>query len=242
MTCREVRNLSPLYFSGEMPAEERKRFSTHLAACPACEQEIEQYAQVDERLAASIGSDLPDSVRIEQAVRRQIAAARAQRRFFAAGAIAAGVALAIIGTYAFLRFATPPRLYTDAAEDHHAEVIEKQPRRWRSSAPEIETLVQQSGLSGAQVASLAPQGYSLELAKNCGIDGQRMLHLVFTNGVHRYSVFVRAQRTSPQKVRIYRSNSEEVASLDTGQFRAIVVTVGPKTECRELAEIAAAHL
>lgn len=242
MTCREVRNLSPLFFSGEMGAEERRRFSMHLAACPACEQETEQYAQVDERLVASIGSDLPDAARVEQAVRRNIAAVRARRRLFAAGAIAAGLALAIVGTYAFLRSATPPRLYADAAEDHHAEVIEKEPRRWRSSASEIEALAQQSGLSRAQAASLAPQGYTLELAKNCRIDGQRMLHLVFTNGVKRYSVFVRPERASPQKMRIYGSNSEEVASMDTGQFRAIVVTVGPQAECRELAKIAAAHL
>lgn len=242
MTCREVRNLSPLYLSGEMGAEERKHFSKHLAACVACEQEIEQYAQVDERLAASMGSELPDAARIEDAVRRNIAAERSRRRFVAAGAIAASVALAIVGTFAFLHLTTPPRMFADAAEDHHTEVVEKQPRRWRSSAPEIEGLAQQIGLSRAQAASLAPQGYSLELAKNCAIDGQRMLHLVFTNGVRKYSVFVRPQHSAPRQVRIYRSNSEQVASLDTAQFRAIVVTEGPRAECRELAGVAAAHL
>jgi len=242
MNCRDVRDLTPLYLSGEMNGEARQRFAAHLAGCPVCGREIEEQALLDERLAGVLSQELPDTTRIEQFVRRQMPASQSRRRRIARGAVAASVVAAIAGSYGLWRLAPAPRWYADAARDHLAEVVERQPRHWRSGAAEIESLAVQSGLSFAQASGLAPAGYWLERAKICGIDGQRMLHLVFTNGTREYSIYVGPHRGVHEGVRMARRNAEQVAGFDTGRFRALVVTVGPAAECEELAHLAAERL
>jgi anti-sigma factor RsiW len=242
MNCRDVRSLTPLYLSGEMDGETRGRFAAHLAACPACGREIEEQAAVDERLVKALLRESPDTTRIERTVRRRIADVQSRRRWMARGAIAASVLTAISGIYGLWHATSAPRRYADAARDHRAEVVDRQPRRWRSDATEIETLTAQNGLSFAQASGLAPTGYWLEHAKTCGIDGQRMLHLVFTNGTQEYSIYVGPHRSVREGVRIVRRNSEEVAGFETGRFRALVVTDGEAAECNKLARMAAERL
>lgn len=242
MNCGEIRNLAPLYLSGEISEEQRQSFAHHLAACPACEAEIERQSTLDARLLAAFCEESPDTSRIEQSLLRHIASAQSRKRWMGAGAIAAGVIAALMGSYALLRPSPAPRSYADAARDHWAEVVEKQPRHWRSGPAEIETLAAQSGLSVVQVEALAPAGYWLEHAKTCGLDGQRMLHLVFTNGTQEYSLYVRPHQSTKERVRIVRSNSEQVAGFETGHFTAFVVTVGPAAQCEELAQLTATRL
>jgi len=212
-----------------MDDEARQRFAAHLAACPECELEIEG-------LAAVLLREAPDTSRVEEAVRRRMAASRSRRRW----ALAAGVLVAMVGSYEWLAWA--PRRYVDAARDHRAEVVERQPRRWRSGAAEIEVLAAGNGLTLAEAAGLAPEGYRLEHAKICGIDGQRMLHLVFTNGTREYSIYVSPDRSAQEGVRRVERDAEQVAGFETGRFRALVVTVGPAAECEELARLAAGRL
>jgi len=242
MNCGEVRNLAPLYLSGEMSEEQRQSFASHLAACPECEAEIERQSTLDARLLAALCEESPDTSRIEQSLRRHIASTQSHKRWMGAGAVAASLIAALVGSYALLRPSPAPGSYADAARDHWAEVVEKQPRHWRSGPAEIEALGAQSGLSIAQITALAPAGYRLEHAKTCGLDGQRMLHLVFTNGAQEYSLYLRPHRSIKERVRIVRSNSEQVAGFETGHFTALVVTVGPAAQCEELAQLTAARL
>ena len=237
MTCAEVTDLAPLYLSGELAGAERNRFAAHLAACLACRREIEQQASVDERLVRALGRDLPDTTRLEQRVRNRIAAERSRRRW-----VAAGVAAAIAGIYGLVSLASTPRMYADAARDHRVEVVEQQPRRWRSGPAGIEPLAAQSGLTFAQAAALAPAGYSLERAKICGLDGQRMLHLVFANGTLQYSVYVRPHQGAKRDIRMIRRDSEQVAAFETGRFTAVVVLAGSAAECETLAKVTSQRL
>ncbi len=237
MTCREVRGLAPLFLSGEMRGEARQRVAAHLAECPGCEREFEQQALVDARVARAVSRESPDTARIEQAVRRHIAYEPSRRRWMAAAVIAA-----LAGSYGLWRLVTPPEWCADAARDHRVEVVQRQPRRWRSDTAEIGTVAAQNGLTLEQAASLAANGYRLERAKICGIDGQRMLHLVFTDGTRSYSVYVRPHPSAGAGVRVVRRGAEQVAGFETGRFQAIVVTDGPEAECEALARQAALRL
>jgi anti-sigma factor RsiW len=225
-----------------MHGEMSQRFAAHLAACPGCAREIEEQALVDERLAAVLLRESPDTTRIEQAVRRHVSASQSRRRWILKGAMAAGVMAAIAGSYGLWRLTSAPRWYADAARDHRAEVVDRQPRRWRTGAGEIEILAAQNGLSFAQASGMAPAGYWLEHAKTCGIDGRRMLHLVFTNGTREYSLYVGPHQSATEGVRTVRSNSQQVAGFETGRFRALVVTDGEAAECTDLARLAAERL
>jgi len=106
----------------------------------------------------------------------------------------------------------------------------------------MEQVASQGGLSFAQASGLAAAGYRLERAKICGLDGQRMLHLVFGDGARRYSVYVGRHEGARTGLRTVRSGREEVAGFDTGRLRAVVVTAGPAAECEELARVAADRL
>ena len=242
MNCPEVRNLTPLYLSGEMEIRERLPFAAHLAACPACAREAERLAALDARLAEALGNELPDATRVVHAVRSRIAAGRTRQRCVVGGAIAAGIFAVVAGTYGRLHLGPAPRMYADAARDHQAEVVNRQPRRWRSGSAEIRALTEPNGLSFAQAAALAPAGYSLERAKHCGLDGQRMLHLIFTDGAREYSVYLRPHRSLGEPVRVVRHNEEQVAGFETGRFRALVVTAGPARDCESLARLAKERL
>jgi anti-sigma factor RsiW len=232
MTCQEIKARTPLYLSGEMDARERRGFTGHLSACPACAQDIERLEQLDARLAESLGGDLPDASAVVRAVRLQVSAGRSRRRW-AAGAIAASIAVAAAGAYGVIHLGPGAQMYADAAQDHVAEVVQRQPRHWRTGPAEIQSVTGQHGLSFARAAALAPAGYSLERAKNCGLDGQRMLHLIFTNGAREVSVYLRSHRGLSEPVRIVQRDGEQVAAFDTGRFRALVVT---GEDCAALAE------
>ena len=239
--CAGIWARAPLYLSGEMEPEEHAAFEAHLANCPACAAKLAADRNLDAALRSALG-DLPDAGRLEQVLQRKISADRKRRHLAWAGAIAASLALLAGGVFAWARWTGPPQWYTDAALDHRTEVIEGQPRHWRSGDAEIAELAAKTGLQPGQMTALGAAGYRLERAKICGIGGRRMLHLVFTNGRQRYSVFVSAQVGPVQTARAIQRGAEQVAGFETGHYRGVVVSEGSAVECAELAQAAAGRL
>jgi anti-sigma factor RsiW len=234
MNCKDIGELAPLYFSGELEEDRKVPFHTHLAECRSCAQQMEQQAAMDARLRKALCAGLPDAGTLERSVSRQIARERAGQ-WMLAGVAAALLIAAALG-YRALR---PEKLYRDAALDHLQEVVEHQPRHWRSDRGEIEALAARYDV--ADVAALAPAGYRLEHAKMCGIDGQPALHLVYTNGAQEVSVFVR-QGGGSEPVRAHSVGSEHLARFRTARHEAVVVTAGSSGECLQFARVAAAVL
>jgi hypothetical protein len=58
MTCDSVAKLIPLYFYGELPAEEEDRVETHLHECAACTRELDQMGSLAAALSRRL-TDLP---------------------------------------------------------------------------------------------------------------------------------------------------------------------------------------
>jgi anti-sigma factor RsiW len=240
--CAAIRMRAPLYLSGELDAEERDGFEAHLAKCPACQMKIAEDWNLDAALRSAFGG-WPDTSRLEQALRRKLSVDQKRRRQAWAGAIAASLVLLLVGgVFAWARWTRPPQWYADAALDHRTEVIEHQPRHWRSGDIEIAGLAARTGLQLGQVMAVGAAGYRLEHAKFCGIGGRRMLHLVFSNGTRTYSVFVAPQPGPVETVRTIRRGAEQVAGFETGRFRGIVVSDGSAEECTGLARAAATRL
>lgn len=236
MNCREIEECAPLYLSGELDEGQRDLVRGHLAQCRNCASLINQKIALDVRLREA-ASDLPDATAVGRSVRRRIGAERA-RRLALTGAMAAVLALAAILGYRALRPEPVGRLYADAALDHRLEVIEHQPRHWRSDPAEIEKLAARYDLLDVQ--ALAPAGYRLEHAKMCGIDGKAALHLVFTNGSQEVSVFVRtrsgnARRGAGKSVKV---GSEQLAEIQTGRLEAVIATDGSDGDCLRFARLA----
>jgi anti-sigma factor RsiW len=225
-----------------MDAEEHNAFEAHIAKCSACAVRIAADLNLDATLRSALGGFEPDTGRLEQQLLLKISADRRRRHRAWAGAIAATVALMAGGVLAWARWTNPPQWYSDAAHDHRVEVIDRQPRRWRSSDTELAGLAAVNGLQLEQVTALAAAGYRLERAKICGIYRQRMLHLVFSNGIRRYSIFVSPHLGPAETVRTIRRGEEQVAGFETGHFRGLVVSDGSAAECTELARAAEKRL
>jgi anti-sigma factor RsiW len=241
INCAGIRMRAPLYLSGEMEAEERDAFAAHLAKCADCAAKIAEERLLDAALRSALGGFAPDSGRLEHAIRQKISVKQIRRRQAAVGAIAAAIVL-LAGALALGRWTRPPQWYADAALDHRTEVTEGQPRRWRFSGTELAELATQNRLQLAQVTALAAVGYRLERAKICGIGDRRMLHLVFSNGVRTYSVFVAPHLGPVETVRTVRRGAQYVAGFETGHFRGLVVSNGSAAECTDLARAAERRL
>jgi len=240
--CDGIRMQAPLYLSGEMDAEARDAFAAHLDICPGCAAMIAEDRKLDSALQSALGEFVPDTGGLEQAVRHTISLDRRRLHWTWAGLIAAAATLLIVTAIAWGYWNRPPRRYADAAVDHRKEVVEGQPRRWRSNPPELARLAEQNGLQLTQATGIAPAGYRLERAKTCTIGGQRMLHLVFYNGARRYSVFVAPHLARREMSQPVRQGAERVTEFDTGHFRGLVVSDGSAVECAELARAAASQL
>jgi anti-sigma factor RsiW len=233
MNCREIEELAPLYLSGELDEDRKVQFHTHLAECRSCAQQTEQQSAMDERLRKALCAGLPYAGEIERSVRRRIVRERSRRWMLVA---AAALLIAAVMGYRMLR---PERLYADAALDHRLEVMERQPRRWRTDPAEIGKLAVRYQLT--DLTALAPAGYRLEHAKMCGIDGQPALHLVYTNGVQEFSVFVRPGG-GMEPLSAHSVGSEHLARFRTARHEAVIVTDGSSGECLQFARFAAAVL
>jgi anti-sigma factor RsiW len=242
MNCREIEDIAPLYLSGELSQNEQKMFEAHLSACRSCTAEIRQQVALDARIRGSFAADLPEGTALERTVRARVRRERVRR--FAIGAVAAAALL--VGAVLGYRALRPERLYLDAALDHRVEVMEHQQRRWRTDPADIEKAAQRYELSDAAAlaGSLAPQGYRLEHAKVCGIDGKPALHLVYTDGNHEFSVYVRhaAGITKGNAIRTVSVGAEHLAGFRGNHLEAVIATTGTSGECLQWAKFAQAVL
>jgi hypothetical protein len=233
MNCSEIAELEPLFLSGEMPAEERDSFRAHLAGCRNCAVNVERQQALDRGLRDAFS--LPDVSSLQQSVRHQIARKRSSRIAMITAA-AAAVLFAVFLGYRL----RPGDVLSDAARDHRLEVMEHQPRRWKTDPAEIQKLAARFAL--ADPSTSASTNYHLERAKMCGLAGQPALHLVYSNGVREFSVYVRTRTAADRDPRAVRLGSENLATLQTDRLEAVVVTAGSSSECLEFSRFAATVL
>jgi hypothetical protein len=154
-----------------------------------------------------------DGLRV--AIRSRIARRRRVGRGIAA------VLAAVLIVAAGYRLTRTPQILVDAARDHRVEVVDKAPRRWR----------------GADGAAPVLAGYSLVRAKFCRLDGQRVLHLVYTDGTTEYSLYL-TPPGAPTSVAEIRQGGEVVEGL----VRGVAVADAPVEGCRKFARAATAAL
>ncbi|HVW85584.1 MAG TPA: zf-HC2 domain-containing protein [Bryobacteraceae bacterium] len=229
MNCSELREAAPLYISGELDDAARAVLRRHLAACPACAREIEEQLAADARLIGAFSSALPDTANLERSIRRRIAAPSRQKWMLAAGSIAAMLAFVFV-SYQSPRSRSTPKLYAEAARDHRVEVVERQPRHWRAGDAELQTVTSPYGLSLAEARRIAPAGYRLERARICGLNGKRVLHLVYTDDATELSVYVpgRDTKISGGQAAI---GAERVTAFRAHRVAGLVVAEASAADC-----------
>jgi len=165
---------------------------------------------------------------IRLAIRRE--SRRAQLRTLAIAATV--VVAAALGALWFLRPQPEPKIFADAARDHRVEVVQGAPRHWRTADTEIDTLTARFGLTRERVAFT---GYQLTKARICLLEGQRVLHLVYSDGARDYSLYLAANATAVPN-RDARDGAQNIAGFHSTRLTGLVVGEGSPSDCRRFAQ------
>jgi hypothetical protein len=112
--------------------------------------------------------------------------------------------------------------------------MEHKPRRWTTEPVEFEP---KFGMTGGKAASLAPDGFRLLHARTYGLNGQKALHPVFTDGAREISIYVR--KTPGGRNVTAQIGAEQVASASGAEYQTVAVTTGAAAECVQIARRAA---
>jgi anti-sigma factor RsiW len=232
MTCAEITELSPLYVSGELDRERTSEFAAHLAACPDCE--------LDQRVRASVLAEKMDTSRVQTAINDRIRT----RHVPGWAAVAAGV-LAMAGASAlsyraFLKEQTP-LVCIAAAQDHHREIVNGEPRPWLSNVADIQSLGEKQGVPASAISALSTTGYRLERARLCFLKKQVYLHLVYTRAGDEFSVYLRPRGAETFDASVHQASagSESMAYFQTDRLTAVFVDEQSKAQAAAFARAGA---
>ena len=210
---------------------------------------------MDAQLRDAILAEPIDATPLDEHIRKQIAAEVNRRsiqrgKWIAAAGIAAMLAIAV-GGYVVMPNRGRAAMCADAARDHRVEVVEHQRRTWLTDAAAIEVLAARRGLSASAAEAIAPAGYRLERGKLCRLGGRVFLHLVYSNGAHEFSFYLRDSAPSESFPGTGRAmatglnfdlDAEHVAQVPNARFTALVVTDESQDAARDIARFTAKQL
>ena len=202
MNCTEALTLVPLHVTGELDAARAAELTGHLRDCASCAAAAEAGQHTAEPIAPP--SRPP---------------AGALRWVFAAAGLVAALVIGL-GSYREMHPVAAPSILTAAAGDHHAEVVDRQPREWQTDRASINKLAAQQGIPIAAIVSFAQDGFRLEQGRLGRLDSLVYLHLVYANGEQRFSLYLR-QPATPESVPNHDSidtanlGADHVASFTT---------------------------
>jgi len=239
MNCGDIKELAPLWHSGELDSERGAEFDAHAAGCAACAAELREQETLDEHLRAIVAAEPANTRAIEERVRRRIARGKIQR-WAIPGLAAAAALIAAVLWRAPLSTPKPtpinPAIVADAVRDHTAELINHAPRRWRADASEITTIEKTQGIQDEDVKALEATGYKLQRAKICRLGGAPWIHLVYSRDGREFSVYMRVKEDQSVPESAASAGSLQLASFTHGRVQAVIVTDAPKGECAKFAK------
>jgi hypothetical protein len=162
---------------------------------------------------------------------------------------AAVVAALVLGfaVYRVMHPVTASPILTAAALDHEEEIVDGQSRGWETDRVSIAGLAKRQGLPAAAIINFAHEGFHLEQGRLGQIAGLSCLHLIYSNGKQRFSLFLQ-QPAPPDDQKSAGHDSIDTANIGADHVAAfryekligIVVTDQPGDAASHLARFAAA--
>jgi anti-sigma factor RsiW len=214
MNCIDVADLSPLYLSGELEAARAADFDEHVKGCADCAHDVE----LDRRLRRAVLAEPIDTASADCAIRR----VTARRSRWRPVSIAAGIAATlVVGILIYRAAARAAPIYAAAAQDHRREVIDHELRNWVTQPEQLIALASRLGISESAPASI--DGYRLEHAKLCRLNGRVFLHAVYSDGSREFSLFLCQPESHGSPIRIEGSDGQKIAAFETAHVTAMIV-------------------
>jgi hypothetical protein len=183
--------------------------------------------ELDQRVREKVLSEPVDTLRIEAAVRNQIAA---ERRHVPGWAVAAAAVIAMLGAStlsyrAFRKEQGIPAVCIAAAQDHQTEIVQGDPRKWLSDPADIQALAEKQHVPFAAIHALETTGYRLERGRLCFLKKQIFLHLVYSGNGREYSVYLHpAAGLFNDSVQA----TDNLAYFETKDLTAVFIGVGAR--------------
>ena len=257
MNCNEIDFLTPLYLSSELEATRLADFEQHLRLCSVCANSLEAVRHYDDLLRDAVDAQPLNTEKLRQRVSSQIRKATRRRFLFARPVYTLPIAAALLliiaaGLYIILSGSLSQTVYAAAQHDHYIEVVQKKERPWLETPEEIKVFVRDELGEANFLDRLTPDGYHLARALHCYLLKQRYVHLVYRNGSHEISIFVRPREAeltgSPVEIvngcGLYAAavSKFEIAGFQSQKYRVLVVSDLSRSESLKIARKAAADI
>ena len=255
MNCADVWFLLPAYIEGDLDLKQAAEFDAHVKTCPSCMQDLEKQASIDAAVRSAVLSERIDVTEFPRRFRERLSAelehnarlrSESLRMRWVAAAIGTAAAVFLVLGYHGLFGRRVAGVYAAAAVDHRLEIVEQSPRAWFTDPTQIEALAESQGVPSNAVRSLQSGGYRLDRGKLCQLDGGIYLHLAFSDAQRKFSLYLRqreaGQPAGAEPVRGAGTGNEHVASFETAEVTAIVVTEEPADAALQFAQFASAKI
>jgi len=252
MTCREVKELIYLYMDNELDARGTLEVQRHLDTCAVCVRSLTGMLEQDRALREAARAEVVDGTRLRQLIIEEIKrhpkatlpVVRGVSFWKRISAIAAMLVAAIgIGVALLIFGARVPKVYADAVSDHldHCTLQAldqdvKDPAILKPAAKEY------CGL--AVLPDLSQYGFVEPRARECKLDEEVFMHLIYFNGDQPLSVFVstHSSKDIATSMRLRELSGYTIASINANGVDLVVLTTMDERRTRQISESIAGQI
>lgn len=195
MNCESVKDLLPLYLSGELTGEGLAAVQHHIKVCEACAQSAIADRQLDDMLRTAMLEHSPDVSAVLQQVHGEMASSGWKRmlhvRSLRFAALAAMVVLvAILGVSSFRAHQVQRTIAIAAADDHYSDLVLLRHPDWAYQPEDVARFMLEEFSRQDLLAAITPKGAVFEKVRLCNLGGAQYAHFVFRTGPTETSVFL----------------------------------------------------
>ena len=232
MNCDSIHDVLDLYLSGELKGEKMAELRLHLQECERCAMAVRADRELDNALRTAMLEDTVDVSAVLARFHERIAAPWWKRIPQLVSVRRA--AIAVILVIALIVF---PRLYVGqaqrnmalaAAGDHYEDLVLLRHSDWEQKPEDVTRFVQaQFPQKHHLLASITPDGASLEKVRLCKLRGTSYAHFVFRTGTVETSVYLLAKPADGASYQASHlrdgGHGLEVAGFSTADMSGMVV-------------------
>ncbi|HEX7288558.1 MAG TPA: zf-HC2 domain-containing protein [Candidatus Angelobacter sp.] len=195
MNCHRVREILPLYLSGELRGADLAGVQQHFQQCRECAMAANADRELDDALRTAMLEETPDVSAVLSRVHEQISAPWWKPGLVPvrmAAAIAAIIVIAFISVPRIYVYQAQKSMALAAVRDHYADLVLQRHPDWEHTPDQVARFMQEQFPSKQNLLqTITPEKTSLEKVRLCNVNGTIYAHFVFQTGTAETSVFLR---------------------------------------------------
>lgn len=230
MNCDSVRDVLPLYLSGELRDEEAAQVKFHLRECSQCAMAALTDSELDSALRTAILEETPDVSEVLGRVRERIAASSRKGPRPVSVWMVGMTAIAAIAVFVLIAL---PRFYMHqvqkntamaAADDHYQDLVLLRHQDWEYKPEDVTRFLRrQFPQKRNLLSSITPEGAVFEKVRLCNLRGSSYAHFIFRAGGGEISIFLLPNPDGSSPVQAGGLNDRE-HGLDVAGFSSAGLT------------------